>query len=180
MLQLLISELISIAMMASSFDLATVITATEGRWRNTVEGIKNVVPTPIYVATNTTLDTRNADSFLDTMGSPQELGEAFACNGLIRSGGAPSIAEEFALSVDAPKELLPRTRDKARELGMKFMWYTPTQHCQLDPVRLGPGVKPCFAARVNVCVGPDGEVFPRGKLFLPVARAGHLGGGCSD
>jgi len=37
---------------------------------------------------------------------------------------------------------------------MKFLWYTPTQYCELDPVSLGLGVKSCSAARVNMCVAP--------------------------
>jgi len=147
------------------------ITVTEGSWRDTVEGIKNVVPTPIYITTNTTLNTHNADTFLDTIEFLHELGvEVFGCNSLIYSGSAPSIAGEFALTIDALKELLPKIRDRAREMGMKFMWYTPTQYCQLDPVGLGLGMKSCSAARVNMCVGPDGEVYPCQSYFESVGN----------
>ena len=147
------------------------ITATDGSWRDMVEGIKNVVPTPVYITTNTTLNTHNADSFLDTMEFLHELGvKTFGCNSLIYSGSAPSIAEEFSLTTDTLKELLPKIQEKARELGMKFMWYTPTQYCQLDPVRLGLGGKSCSAARVNMCVGPSGEVYPCQSYFESVGN----------
>jgi radical SAM protein with 4Fe4S-binding SPASM domain len=50
-------------------------------------------------------------------------------------------------------------------LGLKFLWYTPTQYCQLDPVALGLGVKSCTAALINACVGPNGDVYPCQSYF---------------
>lgn len=147
------------------------ITATKGSWQETVEAIKNVIPTPIYIATNTTLSKHNADSFLETIEFLHDLGlRVFGCNSLIYSGSAPSIANEFALTIDELRELLRKILVKAGELGMKFMWYTPTQYCQLDPVRLGLGVKSCSAARVNMCVGPEGEVYPCQSYFESVGN----------
>jgi len=147
------------------------ITSVKGSWRETVEGIKNVIPTPIYATTNTTLNKHNADGFLKTIDFLHDLGvRVFGCNSLIYSGNAPRIADEFALTIDELKELLPRIQEKARELGMKFMWYMPTQYCQLDPVNLGLGVKSCSAARINMCVGPQGEVHPCQSYFQVVGK----------
>lgn len=145
------------------------ITSSEGSWQETVEAIKNVVPTPIYITTNTTLNKYNAESFLETIGFLHGLGvEVFGCNSLIYSGKAPAIANEFALTFNELNDLLPKIKDKARELGMKFTWYTPTQYCELYPVSLGLGVKSCTAARVNMCVGPGGEVYPCQSYFESV------------
>lgn len=145
------------------------ITRVKGSWKETVEGIKTVVPTPIYITTNTTLNKYNAEGFLKTVEFLHELGvKAFGCNSLIYSGSAPKIASEFALKIDDLKELLPQIHVKARQLGMKFLWYTPTQYCQLNPVNLGLGVKSCSAARINMCVGPSGEVYPCQSYFKSV------------
>jgi radical SAM protein with 4Fe4S-binding SPASM domain len=147
------------------------ITSVKGSWRETVEGIKNVIPTPIYATTNTTLNKHNADGFLKTIDFLYDLGvRVFGCNSLIYSGSAPRIADEFALTIDELKELLPGVQEKSRELGMKFMWYTPTQYCQLDPVNLGLGVKSCSAARINMCIGPQGEVYPCQSYFKAVGN----------
>lgn len=147
------------------------ITSVKGSWKETVEGIKTLVPTPIYITTNTTLNKYNAKDFLKTVEFLHELGvEAFGCNSLIYSGSAPKIASEFALKIDDLKELLPQIQVKARQLGMKFLWYTPTQYCQLNPVNLGLGVKSCSAARVNMCVGPSGEVYPCQSYFKSVGN----------
>jgi len=147
------------------------ITSAKGSWQETVEGIRNAIPTPIYTTTNTTLNRHNADGFLKTIEFLHNLGvTVFGCNSLIYSGSAPKIADEFALKIGELKELLPRIQEKAHEFGMKFMWYTPTQYCQLDPVNLGLGVKSCSAARINMCVGPQGEVYPCQSYFKVVGK----------
>jgi len=142
------------------------MTATKGSWRETVTGIKNVIPTQIYATTNTTLSRYNAPDFLETIDFLKELGvAAFGCNSLIYSGKANEISEEFALPLETLKQLLPKVRDKAMHLGLKFLWYTPTQYCQFDPVKLGLGVKSCTAAKINMCIGPNGEVYPCQSYF---------------
>lgn len=142
------------------------MTATKGSWKETVAGIKNAVQTQIYVTTNTTLSKHNAADFLETINFLKELGiAAFGCNSLIYSGKANAISEEFALPFETLNELLPKIRDKADRLELKFLWYTPTQYCHFDPVKLGLGVKACTAAMINMCVGPNGDVYPCQSYF---------------
>jgi radical SAM protein with 4Fe4S-binding SPASM domain len=147
------------------------ITRVKGSWEETVEGIRNIVPTQIYITTNTTLNKFNAKSFLKTIEFLHKIGlRVFACNSLIYSGSARSIADEFAMKIETLNQLLPKIIEKAHKLGMKFMWYTPTQYCQLNPVNLGLGVKSCTAARVNMCIGPEGEVYPCQSYFEEVGN----------
>jgi len=142
------------------------ITESKGSWAETVTGIKNAVDTEIYITTNTTLNQHNAADFLDTIDFLKKLGvAAFGCNSLILSGRAVAKTEEFALSLDALNDLLPKIREKANQLGLRFLWYTPTQYCRLDPVKLGLGVKSCTAALINMCVNPTGEVYPCQSYF---------------
>ena len=143
-----------------------IMTAAKGSWKETIAGIKNAVKTQIYVSTNTTLSKYNASEFLETMDLLKELGiAAFGCNSLIYSGKASAVSEEFALPIETLNELLPKIRDKASQIGLKFLWYTPTQYCRLDPVKLGLGVKSCTAAMINMCVGPNGDVYPCQSYF---------------
>jgi radical SAM protein with 4Fe4S-binding SPASM domain len=142
------------------------MTSEVGSWSETVAGIKNAVQSQIYVSTNTTLSKHNAPDFLSTVDFIKGLGvDAFGCNSLIYSGKAPSASQEFALSIEDLKTLLPKIRDKAHLIGLKFLWYTPTQYCHLDPVQLGLGVKTCTAAMINACVGPNGDVYPCQSYF---------------
>ncbi len=142
------------------------MTKSEGSWKETVVGIKNTVKSQIYVSTNTTLSKHNAKDFLTTIDYIKELGaNAFGCNSLIYSGRAPEASNEFALSTDELKNLLPQVKEKAQLVGLKFLWYTPTQYCNFDPVQLGLGVKSCTAAMINACVGPNGDVYPCQSYF---------------
>jgi radical SAM protein with 4Fe4S-binding SPASM domain len=142
------------------------MTAAKGSWKETVAGIKNAAQSQIYVTTNTTLSKYNAPEFLRTIDYIKELDvAAFGCNSLIYSGKANAISQEFALPVEALEELLPKIRDKAQQLNLKFLWYTPTQYCRFDPVQLGLGVKSCTAAMINMCVGPNGDVYPCQSYF---------------
>ena len=142
------------------------MTGSRGSWKETVEGIRNAVQSRIYTTTNSTLSRHNGPNFLDTVDFIKGLGvSAFGCNSLIYSGKARRVSEDFALSIEALNELLPRIRDKAQELGLKFLWYTPTQYCRFDPVKLGLGVKSCTAANLGMCVGPNGDVYPCQSYF---------------
>ncbi|UCB61276.1 MAG: radical SAM protein, partial [Candidatus Bathyarchaeota archaeon] len=142
------------------------ITGTKGSWKETVQGIKNAVDTQVYVTTNTTLNKHNAADFLDTIDFLKKLGvAAFGCNSLIFSGKAVEVSDEFALTPGTLKDLLPKIKEKAGHIGLKFLWYTPTQYCRLDPVKLGLGVKSCTAALVNMCISPNGHVYPCQSYF---------------
>jgi len=142
------------------------MTAAEGSWKETVVGIKNAVRSQIYVVTNTTLSKYNAPEFLRTIDYIKELGvAAFGCNSLIYSGKANAVSQEFALPVEELEPLLTKIRDKAQQLNLKFLWYTPTQYCRFDPVQLGLGVKSCTAAMINMCVEPNGDVYPCQSYF---------------
>jgi radical SAM protein with 4Fe4S-binding SPASM domain len=135
-------------------------------WKETIDGIKNAVQSQIYVSTNTTLSKHNSADFLTTIDFIKGLGvDAFGCNSLIYSGKAPNASKEFALTTDDLQIILPQIREKAQMIGLKFLWYTPTQYCEFDPIQLGLGIKSCTAAMINACVGPNGDVYPCQSYF---------------
>jgi len=147
------------------------MTGSKASWQETIEGIKNLIPTTIYTTTNTTLTKLNAASFLETLDLLHRMGiRAFGCNGLIHSGKGPSFAEDNALEPQELKSLLSKIQEKASHLGMSFLWYTPTRYCELDPVKLGLGVKSCTASGMNMCIGPSGEVYPCQSYFESLGK----------
>ena len=142
------------------------ITGDPKSYKETVEGIKNLIPTQIYTTTNTTLNQHNKTHFLETIDFIKKLGvAAFGCNSLIYSGKAKQIAKEFTLTIKELKTLLPKIQTKAANLGLKFLWYTPTQYCELDPVKMGLGIKSCSAAMITMCIAPNGDVYPCQSYF---------------
>lgn len=130
-----------------------------GAWKETVQGIKNAIDKTIYLVTNSTLSTKTAKGFPKTLEFLHGLGVTnFACNGFIHSGDAVGHAD--AIREEELPEILEQIRDKADELEMNFIWYTPTQYCNCDPVELELGMKRCTAGVSNMCIEPDGSVLP--------------------
>jgi radical SAM protein with 4Fe4S-binding SPASM domain len=159
-------DFVQVTLESHKAEVHDLMTASPGSWDDTVAGIRNAVNSQIYVTTNTTLSQRNAPEFLDTVDFVKALGvDAFGCNSLIYSGKADSVSQEFALTFDQLNEFLPKIRGKAQQLGLKFLWYTPTQYCRFDPVQAGLGVKSCTAALINMCVAPNGDVYPCQSYF---------------
>lgn len=142
------------------------ITGVKGSWKETVEGLKNAIATPVYTLTNTTLNKFNIHDIIETIEFIHKLGlNQFACNGLIYSGKAPEVAKEFSLSEAMLEPLLTRIRDYARTLNMDFIWYTPTQYCMMNPLQLELGIKSCSACRISMCIEPTGDVIPCQSFF---------------
>jgi radical SAM protein with 4Fe4S-binding SPASM domain len=147
------------------------ITGVKGSWDETVQGLKNAIASPIYTISNTTLNRYNVKGIIKTIDFIHSLGlKQFACNSLIYSGKAPEVAKSFALEEASLEPVLTQIRDHARELGMEFIWYTPTEYCVLNPLQLELGIKSCSACRISMCIEPDGTVIPCQSYFVPLGN----------
>ena len=62
--------------------------------------------------------------------------DSFGCNGLIGLCKAPATNQECVLSIKDLETQLPKFRDKAHMIGLKFLWRLPTKYCQFDPLHL--------------------------------------------
>jgi radical SAM protein with 4Fe4S-binding SPASM domain len=147
------------------------ITGVKGSWNETVQGLKNAIASPIYTISNTTLNQYNVKDIIKTIDFIYSLGlRQFACNSLIYSGKAPEVAKDFALDEASLEPILTQIRDHARELGIEFIWYTPTEYCVLNPLQLELGIKSCSACRISMCIEPDGTVIPCQSYFVPLGN----------
>jgi radical SAM protein with 4Fe4S-binding SPASM domain len=137
---------------------------------DTVAGIRAALAAGIPTITNTTLTWRNRAELEATLDFLYQLGiRTFAMNGMIYSGGGAANPDAIPEEQLAP--LLLRARDHARRLGMRFLWYTPTEYCRMNPVELEIGAKRCNAAEYSLCVEPDGSVLPCQSYYT---SAGNL------
>lgn len=131
----------------------------KGAWVQTVEGIKNVLDSPLYVMTNTTLLKQNSPSLSSTLKFLADLGvPTIGLNGLIYSGRGQNVGT--GLSEGDLPELLELARESTDQHQQRLIWYTPTEYCHFDPMQLELGVKGCTAALYNMCIEPDGSVIP--------------------
>ncbi len=133
--------------------------AAERAWQDTVQGIRNVLQTRLYVMTNTTMLVNNAPYLDATLDFLAELGmPTVGLNALIYSGRGKSVGT--GLPEERLPPLLELARAKTTANGQRLIWYTPTQYCKFDPVQMELGVKGCTAALYNMCIEPDGSVLP--------------------
>jgi radical SAM protein with 4Fe4S-binding SPASM domain len=141
----------------------------EGAWQETVQGIRNAIDDDIYLVTNTTLCSLNIAEVEKTLEFLKELGvRQFAMNSIIYTGKAPQSS--LGIEETELEPLLGLITAKADELGLRFIWYSPTHYCKLNPTMHGLGYKRCTAAEYNICVEPDGAVIPCQSYYQPVGN----------
>jgi radical SAM protein with 4Fe4S-binding SPASM domain len=141
-------------------------------FEQTVAGIHNAVASNVHVITNTTLMRNNMDHAEEIIEYIYDLGiRTFAMNGMIYSGGG--FAHPTAIAEEEMPPLLIRVRDKAHELGMRFLWYTPTEYCRMSPVELEIGAKRCNAGEYSLCIEPNGDVLPCQSYYVSAGNILH-------
>jgi radical SAM protein with 4Fe4S-binding SPASM domain len=127
-------------------------------FHQTVKGVQTALESGIHVITNTTLSQANYREAEKIVRFLHSLGlSTFAMNGMIYSGGGNT---PDAIPQEALPPILVRVRDVAAELGMRFLWYTVTEYCEMSPVELEIGAKRCNAGEYSMCVEPNGDVLP--------------------
>jgi radical SAM protein with 4Fe4S-binding SPASM domain len=131
----------------------------------TVKGIENSLAGGIHTITNTTIMQKNRGHVEEIIDFLFALGiRTFAMNGMIYSGGG--YCDPNAIPEEELPSILIRIRDRARERQMKFLWYTPTEYCRMNPVELEIGAKRCNAAEYSICVEPNGDVLPCQSFYV--------------
>lgn len=140
-------------------DIHDNMVAAKGAWAQTVAGIENVLNTPLYMMTNTTLLTHNSPKIADTLEFLADLGvPTIGLNALIYAGKGEQVDTGLKES-DLPA-LLESARQITQAHNQRLIWYTPTQYCHFNPLQLDLGIKGCTAALYNMCVEPNGDVIP--------------------
>jgi len=139
-------------------DIHNAMPAAES-FEETCWGIKNAIAAGMHVITNTTLTRRNVDCALETVDFLHRLGlKTFAMNGMIFSGRGLLTGD--AVAIEELRCRLTAMRDRAKALGMRFLWYTPTDYCRLSPLELELGPRRCNAGEYTMCIEPNGDVLP--------------------
>ena len=138
-------------------------------YAETIRGIQNALAAGLHTVTNTTLTRHNAPEAEALVDFLYQLGvRTFAMNGIIRSGRGRDFPDGLAEEELGP--VLMRVRDRAAELGMRFLWYTPTRYCRFSPLELELGVRRCNAAQYSICIEPNGDVLPCQSYYQPVGN----------
>lgn len=135
----------------------------------TLEGLRASLAEGLFTITNTTLIRMNAEKIEDIIGLLEKEGiKTFAINGMIYSGKGKISENDLQSPEIIP--ILERVAKRAREKNMRFIWYTPTRYCELNPVEMALGVKQCTAARISMAIEPDGAVIPCQSYYKSVGN----------
>jgi radical SAM protein with 4Fe4S-binding SPASM domain len=131
----------------------------KGAFKQTIEGLKNVLATRLYVMTNTTMLRSNVHRLPDTLDFLAELGvPTIGLNALIYAGQGRSVGTGLHERELPP--ILDMAVEKTSGHGQRLIWYTPTQYCNFDPTQSNLGVKGCTASLYSMCVESNGNVIP--------------------
>ncbi len=134
-------------------------------FNETLRGVENSLAAGLHTITNTTLTRQNVAGAARLVEFLHGLGvRTFACNGMIFSGGGQTCGDAIAAERLAP--VLAQVRDRAVELKMRFLWYTPTEYCRLSPVELELGPRRCNAGEYSICIEPNGDVIPCQSYYV--------------
>ena len=135
-------------------------TGVRGSFERTWRGIDNLRATPIKTQTNTTLTGANAPlargivELLAERGMPR-----FAMNMLMPCGSSRDHAD-LRISYSEIGDVVMGVQQRARELDIEFLWYSPTPYCIFNPISSGLGNKGCAACDGLLSVSPTGEILP--------------------
>ena len=142
---------------------------SKGAFKQTIKGLRNVLNSPLYVMTNTTMLRTNVDTIPATLDFLAELGvPTIGLNALIYSGNGLTVGTGLAESELQP--ILDIAIQKTDARGQKLIWYTPTQYCEFDPTQQNLGVKGCSAALYSMCIESNGDVLPCQSYYTPLGN----------
>ena len=146
------------------------ITGVEGSWRDTLQGLKNAIETPIYTITVTTLTQINIKEITQTIEFLHNLGlKQFACRSLPYFEEFPRNIQELTLDEKNLKSKLIEVANYSESLGMDFIYYTPQNHI-LKSSELEQGIMDSKACWSHLFIEPDGTVIPYQNYVTPLGN----------
>ena len=136
------------------------LTGVPGSFERAWRGIESLAAAGIKTQTNTTLSGANAPAAeriveaLAGRGMPR-----FAMNMLMPCGSSLGHAD-LRISYSEIGDVVCAVQRRARELGIEFLWYSPTPYCIFNPISSGLGNKSCAACDGLLSLSPAGEILP--------------------
>ena len=140
-----------------------------GAFKQTIQGLRNVLETKLYVMTNTTMLRTNVHTIPATLDFLAGLGvPTIGLNALIYSGHGLTVGT--GLHERELQPILDMAVQKTAEHNQRLIWYTPTQYCNFDPTQSNLGVKGCTASLYSMCIESNGNVLPCQSYYYPLGN----------
>ena len=132
-----------------------------GAFAKTTRAVHVLRAASIHTHTNTTICGTNRNHILDLVDyiADELNSEYFSMNVVIATGTALRESDvDVTYTEVAP--LIEQIQQRAKEKGVRFVWYSPIPYCIFNPVTHGLGSKSCACVDGLLSVGPDGELLP--------------------
>jgi radical SAM protein with 4Fe4S-binding SPASM domain len=132
-----------------------------GAFAKTTRAVHELRAAGIHTHTNTTICGSNRDHLLELVDCiANELhSEYFSMNVMISTGTALQHGDEKVTYAEVGK-IIEQVQQRAKEKGIKLVWYSPTPYCLFNPVIHGLDSKSCACADGLLSVAPNGEILP--------------------
>ena len=137
------------------------ITRHPGSWERSVRAVRNLRAAGIHTHTNTTICGGNREHLMELIDFiAEDLGsEYFSMNMVIRTGTALENTQDDIRYTEIG-DLIRAVQERARQRGIRFVWYSPVPYCLFNPVQAGLGSKSCACVDGLISVSPSGELLP--------------------
>jgi radical SAM protein with 4Fe4S-binding SPASM domain len=145
------------------------IVGVRNAFQASVNGLKALKKEGILVHPHATLCQSNQHSLRQMAPFARSLGvDRFSMNMIIPAGRG--VAEDLAIKYSEIEDLVLDIKSSAEEVGVRFMWYSPTPMCLFNPVSHQLGNKGCSACEGLLSVDPYGRVLPCSSWKEPVGN----------
>jgi len=125
-------------------------------WR----GLERLRRAGIRVHTNTTVNRRNVRHLPEIVDRVAGRGLERLSMNLMLPCGTGAAHRDLWLPYSEVREPLLAVQQRARERGVRFLWYSPVPLCLFNTVAHGLGAQGCAAADGLLHVNPAGDVLP--------------------
>jgi len=140
------------------------ITKVPGSFDRSLRGVRNLRAAGIHTHTNTTICPENKHCVIDLVDFACDVlgSEYLSMNMVIRTGAAVAPGDKGSRTIEYSEigDILPPIIERAKERGLRLVWYSPVPYCLFNPVLAGIGSNSCAAADGLLSIGPSGEVLP--------------------
>jgi radical SAM protein with 4Fe4S-binding SPASM domain len=132
-----------------------------GAFEKTTRAVHVLRAAGIHTHTNTTICGSNRAHLMELVDyiADQLHSEYFSMNVMISTGTALRHGEEEVTYTEIGP-IIESLMERAKEKGVKFVWYSPVPYCLFNPVTHGLGSKSCACVDGLLSVAPDGELLP--------------------
>ncbi len=132
-----------------------------GAFEKTTRAVHALRAAGIHTHTNTTICGSNREHLMELVDyiADELHSEYFSMNVMISTGTALRHGEE-EVTYTQLGPIIESLMERAKQKGVKFVWYSPVPYCLFNPVTHGLGSKSCACVDGLLSVGPDGELLP--------------------